>query len=659
MKKNKIFFTIACILTLGFATIATDAIGQGRTLPSTLTHWGEQSLNEDIEAMALSYARELDPDYEIITFEDNAPTELRNMVEQAVEGLVLESRHLLEDDSNFQFKASYKKESAGNLDGDALKNARQATKVETLEQQIMNHLGWDYGSEQVGYTINPLPAGFTFEYTLKDPLVNDGGYVASFIDYDSYMMPCILLAACVPLALIGLFVLLFPYKDEKEAPLVRKTLQWKLEPSILFYGTLFTFLFMGVILLSQASLMDGKSLLFDGLLQGNIYKALYTLLWFVWSLVYGSYFLVLVYLKRIFCEGIGRFIQRDTWLFGIIHWVQGKTDALFALDLGRHNLDKIVIAMVASLVVVSILFAIAPLGWIVAMLLMTYGFIKFFQYYKRIKADYEKTLAATRQIAAGDFDKVLPYPVGPFQSIYNTLLQVKSGFEIALKKGIQSQNMKTELISNVSHDLKTPLTGIKTYVELLETTDDPQKHKEYGQKIEGYTNRLDQLVVDLFDVSKANSGNIQLERQPVDLVELIGQVQAEHLDEWEKKDLQVVYKHPDHPVTLLLDPNKSMRVFENLIGNISKYAMDNTRVFIDVKEEADTVTITYRNISSQPLDFDPDEIVERFVRGDKSRHEIGSGLGLAIVKSFTEIQNGEFKIDIDGDLFKAIVTFKK
>lgn len=663
MKKNRIFFLIACVLTIVLATVSSYAIAQGRKNTYELSHWGAQTINEDIQMTAFYYAQELDPEFQPVTFSQEIDPQVKEQIENALASIMTQSKNSLTRDANFSFQAVYKKESADNLNKKTMKDPKRigsAGFVDTtgfLETQIKNYLGWDYGPE-IGYEINPLPKDYTFEYEIRSPLVNDGGYISSFIDYDSYMMPCILLAGLVPVAIIGLFVLLFPFKDERQAPVFGKAVTWKLEPFVVFNAILLTFLFMGVVLLSQASLMSDSSLFFNNLFNGKVHNVLYVLLGCVWSIIYASYFLILVYLKRIFCVGLARFIKEDTWIAGIIRWIGRKTDRLMQIDLAGHPIDRIVIALILTLLVVSFLFAIGPLGWLLAMAAVVYGFIKIIQHYRRIQKDYENTLEAARKIAAGEFDKVLPYPVGPFQSIYNTLLQVKNGFEIALKEGIQSQNMKTELISNVSHDLKTPLTGIKTYVELLETTDDIEQLKSYGKKIEGYTNRLDQLVVDLFDVSKANSGNISLEKQPVDLAALIEQVQAEHFDEWEKKDLQLVFKHPDHPVVMELDPNKTMRIFENLIGNVSKYAMDHTRVFVDIKEEPDRTTIVYRNISCQPLDFDPDQIVERFVRGDKSRHEIDSGLGLAIVKSFAEIQDGEFRIEIDGDLFKAIVQFK-
>ncbi len=653
MKKNKVFFIVACILTIVFSSVATFAISQGKNLPYDINNYARSQLEEDTILLAYSLAQEMDPNYEIISFDKNViSSEDEEIVRSALNSLLNSSQRLI-DDSNFHYKATFKKTVDENK-GAAKLHSLHDTNLELL---IKNYLGWNYGSE-IGYSINPLPKDFKFEYGINDPVINDGGYIAHYIDYESFIIPYILIGYFVPLAIICLFVVLFPYKEEKDAPLFRKVLMWKFEPFVAFNVVLISLLIMGIGLSSLYSLQSNPNILNIGIKANVVYSMIYTIIFTLWCMVFGSYFLILTYIKHIFCDGFRHFIHEDTWLFQILNWIRSHVNGLAQLDLGNHNKKKYVFAFVMFLFVLMLLFALGGLGFIIAVPLFVYLFIKFLHFYNEIQRDYKKTLDATQQIAIGNFDDVLPFPVGPFQSIYNELLKVKSGFEIALKKEIQSQNMKTELISNVSHDLKTPLTGIKTYVELLEDCEDIDDIKKYSKKIEGYTNRLDQLVIDLFDVSKANSGNIELNKQSIDLVSLIQQVQAEHIEEWEKKGLKVVYKIPEK-ATIDLDPNKTVRIFENLIGNITKYALNGTRVFIDIKEDNKKISIIYRNVSQQQLDFDPEEITERFVRGDKSRHEIGNGLGLAIVKNFTEIQGGNFKIEIDGDLFKAIVEFYK
>ena len=221
--------------------------------------------------------------------------------------------------------------------------------------------------------------------------------------------------------------------------------------------------------------------------------------------------------------------------------------------------------------------------------------------------------------------------------------------------------MKSELITNVSHDLKTPLTSIINYVELIKKEENiqPEYLKDYVQVLDKKSKRLKILIEDLFEVSKVNSGDIKLDLMELNIVSLIEQTKSECSDLFESRNLDVIMNTYDMNINLLLDGNKTYRVFENLFNNISKYTMEGTRVYIDITEEDDKVIISLKNISAAQMNFTSDEIVERFVRGDKSRHESGSGLGLAIVKSFVEAQGGSFSIDIDGDLFKAVVIFNK
>ncbi len=225
-----------------------------------------------------------------------------------------------------------------------------------------------------------------------------------------------------------------------------------------------------------------------------------------------------------------------------------------------------------------------------------------------------------------------------------------------LNEEVKSQKMKTELISNVSHDLKTPLTSIITYVDLLKNDNlSPNKRNEYIETLDRNSLRLKNLIHDLFEVSKANSGNIKLNFVNVDLVALIQQTKFELADKFNEKNLTFKTNFPEEKIILSLDSSKTYRIFENLLINISKYALENTRVYIDIDE----VKIIFKNISADEIKISEDELVERFIQGDTSRNTSGSGLGLAIAKSFTELQNGIFKVNVDGDLFKAIVIFKK
>lgn len=224
---------------------------------------------------------------------------------------------------------------------------------------------------------------------------------------------------------------------------------------------------------------------------------------------------------------------------------------------------------------------------------------------------------------------------------------------------MKSQRMKADLITNVSHDLKTPLTAIITYVNLLKDENiSEEDRKSYIETLDKKSQRLKRLIDDLFEISKATSNNITLEPVDVDLTDLIKQVLLEMDDKIKESGIDFRFNHPEKKIILKLDSEKTYRIFENLIINIVKYGMPNTRAYIDIANDGNTVRTTIKNVSASELNFNAEEISERFVRGDQSRNTDGSGLGLAIVKSFVELQGGQFRIETDGDLFKAIIEWK-
>lgn len=665
MKKKSMLFGL--LLTLGsliMAAIVLSGLIQIQKQPPILTEYGKEEISTLANRMYYYFALQEDPDYSIFTFPNTISDEDQKQIQSTVLNYLNGSYLQLKNDSNFYYSLKQGKKEMSHSPSFP-KNAQwellgtidsSDIRASTIEDILLWNYGPEYSPQNLGYTIN-LPQNLELTYGVRTPILYNMKYISSLSDRDKITDPFLIFSFLMPLLLIGILVFLFPYTDEKETPIINKIIYWKFEPAV------FLALIFGISLLLGLSLMTYSmvnNILYDTfqMIQG-IKPLSYAFYFLLWTFLYLYYAIGLVYLKHIFVDGLLRFIKQDTLLFRFIFWIKRKMDTFFQMNFFEANPKKTLLYIGGLLVLITLGCSLSFFGWFLLMAGCIYGLIEWNKRYVSMKQDYQITLNATKKLAAGKFNEVLPYPVGSFQPIYNSLLQVKTGFEKALEEGIRSQDMKTELISNVSHDLKTPLTGIKTYVELLNSTQDPQEMQNYAQKIDGYTDRLNRLVIDLFDVSKANSKTIQLNKTPIDLVALIEQVQGEHLEQFEKKELTLVDTYPDHPIILNLDPDKTMRIMDNLIVNIEKYALKGTRVFVDVKEDAENVLVQFRNISTNPLNFDPDQIVERFVRGDKSRHEIGSGLGLAIVKSFTEIQNGSFKIEIDGDLFKARLLFKK
>ena len=287
-----------------------------------------------------------------------------------------------------------------------------------------------------------------------------------------------------------------------------------------------------------------------------------------------------------------------------------------------------------------------------------FNFLK--KYLTDIKNKFIILLNATNKIAAGNLDVEINEDLGLFNPFKEQVEKIQSGFKKAVNEEVKSQRMKTELISNVSHDLKTPLTSIITYIDLLKDENiTEEERKSYIDTLDKKSQRLKFLIEDLFEVSKATSGNINLNLVKVDIVELMKQTEIELEDKIKITNLKIRNNFPGNKVVLTLDSQKTFRIFENLLINVVKYAMEGSRVYVDIIDNEDIVEINIKNMSAEEITFDAFDIVERFERGDKSRNTEGSGLGLAIAKSFVEVQRGTFNIEIDGDLFKVIITFKK
>lgn len=259
------------------------------------------------------------------------------------------------------------------------------------------------------------------------------------------------------------------------------------------------------------------------------------------------------------------------------------------------------------------------------------------------------------KISAGDFDYKVSKNYQIFDRIIDNFNNIGNNLDKAVEEATKSQRMKTELITNVSHDLKTPLTSIINYSDLLnKDSSNSQKAKEYSKIIYDKSLRLKTLIEDLFEVSKASSENIQLNLEKIDFKALILQAMGEWEDKFKEKNIEFVSNLPENPLILDLDGQKISRVLDNIFSNIYKYGAEHSRVYIDLISD-NKVKLFVKNISKYPLNISAEELMERFTRGDKSRNTEGSGLGLSIADSLINAHKGEFHIEIDGDLFKTII----
>lgn len=267
---------------------------------------------------------------------------------------------------------------------------------------------------------------------------------------------------------------------------------------------------------------------------------------------------------------------------------------------------------------------------------------------------------AVHKISDGDtsYQVDLSQFSGKELALAQSLNSISVGLDRAIQEQVKSERLKADLITNVSHDIKTPLTSIINYVDLIkrEKIDHP-KLQEYLAILDQKSQRLKTLTEDLVEASKASSGNVQLEINDIDFVEMIQQTNGEFEEKFSLRSLEIITNFPDESLIIESDGRRLWRVLENLYNNAFKYAMEHSRVYVDVIHEDSNVVFSIKNVSDKPLNISPDELTERFVRGDVSRTTEGSGLGLSIAKSLTTLMGGTFTIVIDGDLFKALVSF--
>lgn len=502
-------------------------------------------------------------------------------------------------------------------------------------------------------TINPPNIELTYYCTVYvSPMTNN---ISRFIDeYDVAVLAGI--ASLLGLILF-IYIIMNSLEVEESINPYRTIKNWKLLTVIILIG-LTCFVFIGVSTGTGIFVITGELqnvLARHGVAYGTSIS--YGLYFFSMFIFYFLFSMLCFTVKYMFMNGMNYF-KNNTCTYALYEKTKELGNRVTEFDLKDNINQDILKFTICNALLVIVLYVLSPSKTIFAIVYVMISFLYIRKQSMKVKNDYKNMLNFTEQLSHGHFDTEIEDDLGIFNSMRDRLNNLKTGFEAAVKEETKSQNMKTELITNVSHDLKTPLTCIKNYVILLKNTQaDETTRTEYLNQLEKYTNRLSNLIQDLFDVSKATSGNIDLHPIDLRLQALVDQSLAECIEVLESKDIQVIKNVED--VVVHLDGDKTYRVFENLLTNIGKYAMPHSRAYIDIHEEEDYVSIIFKNMSEVEMNFSSEEIQERFVRGDKSRHETGSGLGLAIAKSFVVAQGGTFDIEIDGDLFKVIMTFKK
>lgn len=516
----------------------------------------------------------------------------------------------------------------------------------------------------------------SYELTLK-PITNmemiiavpvelqqgDSLYYAGFVHLDYIFSSYLFVYASIICVIVFVLSLFLPLSVYKEVNWTKRLLNIKFE-------LLAVLLTMGLVAGAAAVAMvavftvDGglKELIVEFQMEQLLNEITLLINGGIWFIYLSMVMFVAMLIRWIWHKGIFTYLKENTciaWLIGLvvllIHWIIGLFEKIMSFDL-KKPVNQLVVKVVGfNLIAVVVLCCLFPAGIFLAVLYSIALFFFLKMKLQSIQEDYLKVLHTTETLSNGNFNVTIEENAGIFTSLNESLGTLKTGFQHAVNEEVKSQRMKSELITNVSHDLKTPLTSIITYVDLLKNSTDDAQKQQYIETIDRASHRLKHLIEDLFEVSKATSGNVSMNLVDVDLISLIRQVELECEEKLREKNLEVRLNAPVEKLIMKLDSAKAFRIFENLILNICKYALSGTRVFVDVQTMDTAARITFKNISESELVFDPNEITERFVQGDKSRNTQGSGLGLAIVKSFTELHGGSFHIETDGDLFKAIV----
>ena len=466
--------------------------------------------------------------------------------------------------------------------------------------------------------------------------------------------------------IVALIALIFPIKKAKSTILFRKISKIPFEVWIIIIGLAIAALGPLAGQLIKATLNGDLQVIFVEIIPSLIIpeRIIWIFNFIIWLLSYSAVFFFVLVIKYVFNVGVIDYIKERT-IFGMVimlcvRIIKRTLDEITKVDLREKN-NKLIIKLLAINAV--ILLIITSIWFFGIPVVILYSVILFFiirKYVDKISEKYSKLREATSKIAEGNLDVKIEEDLGLFEPFKGDLEKIQCGFKKAVDEEVKSQRMKTDLISNVSHDLKTPLTAIITYADLLKDENlSDEKRKQYIETLDRKAQRLQVLIENLFEVSKATSGNITLNIENIDVVSLMKQTLFELEDKLEEASLLVRKNMPKEKVILPLDSQRTFRVFENLIININKYAMPNTRVFIDIIENEDDVAIIMKNMAAEEITFNVDTIAERFVRGDESRNTEGSGLGLAIAKSFVELQGGTFNISVDGDLFKVKIVFVK
>ena len=579
----------------------------------------------------------------------------------------------LVDNDSYVFLVALSYDSSGNMEVTQAKGNDSSYLTKNLQtmgktmplSSYMKEKGWGDYSYQEMFQMK-RPADVTFVYAMTENQLQ--GYTERIQEnwnpyYSSGVVDRVFAALMGAVAMISLLCSFLAPERPDHTPLLRVPF----EAVTVVLSLAFS---MGYSLTSLVA-MTNQGNLHRSLLRADILPGIAGIMigvwnWFWWCVPFAVVFWTVLCVRDVLRIGIKRYLKERTVCGLFLCWcVRGikRLCRKFYAFVGNISLQdksgKTIFKIVAvNFIVLAVVCSLWFLGITALIVYSAILYLVLRKYYRDLSEKYRILLKATNQIAEGNLDVSIEENLGVFEPLKKELLKIQKGFKVAVDEEVKSQKMKTDLITNMSHDLKTPLTAIITYVNLLKDENaGPEQRRAYIDVLEQKSMRLKSLIEDLFEISKANSNNVTLNLVNVDIVSLLKEVSLELSDKIGESSIDFRWNLPEEKIILPLDSQKTYRIFDNLLTNIMKYAMPGSRAYVDMKQENGYVIITMKNVSANELTFNPEEITERFVRGDQARNTEGSGLGLAIAKSFVELQNGKLDVDVEADLFRVMIRW--
>lgn len=663
------------------------------------------SMISDFYASFILYeTKQVDPTYEYLSFTDNVDEVTRAAITKEFQKQLATRAKEIEFNGDILYHVTntmtnksdiytrkhkgeyYKLTVTFNGEGDVTSTGNNLSfyDFDIVKEDLSDQLVDTYPDLGKNFVSINRPKNISLTITIPKDLKNAQTRDMLFYNEHDTSLTSALIAAAISMILIVIFVLLYPLEIVENINPYKSIKDWYLLGHLIGIGIMAT---ISVLLLMATGSLGTSANYADLKITVYAFPMLSIMSIAIISLALS---IVTFIIKYVLKTGLLQYLKTKTVIGTIIKNTKTTIHDITVMPISKmrkKQIGKLVSTQMVIILLIVFLPKVSVVGysyfndlniykrlWLVAWVLINryatlvsivglviYGILLYkwlLHNYQDYQSNYKKLIQQAEAMSEGDF-RANTDSCRQFDDLRDAMNDVSEGFKKAVDRETRAARSKSELITNVSHDLKTPITVVKNYTTLLEATPLNDIQQNYVQQLLKYTNHLTSLLDDLLDIAKASTGKMNFDRVQLDIIALLKQSIVENNEILLSKNIEVVENFDTNSYMLKLDGDKTYRVFENLLSNVAKYALNGTRVYIDVVSNEESITISFKNISATKMDFDEKEIVERFVRGDSSRTQEGSGIGLAIVKSFVEAQNGHLDISIDGDLFKVNLTFAK